>query len=200
MAAIITHIIPVQNFELVRDLIGAIIKVELENQKVLKTLSEDINVYQERTTPFSNAEELAINVLLSSANYSGMTQKDSQGRTMFFIDIYTNGKASPELTGGLDSSKRLHKYIGLIRYILQYSEYKTLSLPPGIIAGGSVDDFAILDPTLQQDSSFTRMGRISVSYRIQEQQQLVQGVAFEEIITQVKLAETDLGYQYQLIN
>ena len=32
MAAIINHIIPDQNFELVRDLIGAIIKEELENQ------------------------------------------------------------------------------------------------------------------------------------------------------------------------
>ena len=200
MAAIIDHAIPSQGFELVRDLIGAILKEELENQKTLQNLPEEIQVFSERTTPFGNEEELAINVLLSSANYTGMTQKDTQGRTMFLVDIYTNGRASNGTPGGLDSSKRLHKYIGLVRYILQYSEYKTLSLPLGVIAGGSVDDFNIMEPSQQQDSNFTRMGRVSVSYRIQENQALIQGTTLESMITTVKLEDTDLGYRFELIN
>lgn len=200
MAAIIDHAIPSQGFELVRDLIGAILKQELENQKQLQNLEEEIQVFSERTTPFGNEEDLAINVLLSSANYTGMTQKDTQGKTIFLVDIYTNGKSSPQVSGGLDSSKRLHKYIGMVRYILQYSEYKTLLLPLGIIAGGSVDDFNIMEPAQQQDSNYIRMGRITVSYRIQENQQLVQGITFDSLVTTVKSEDTDLGYKFQLNN
>lgn len=200
MAAIIDHAIPSQGFELVRDLIGAILKQELENQKQLQNLEEEIQVFSERTTPFGNEEDLAINVLLSSANYTGMTRKDTQGKTIFLVDIYTNGKSSPQVSGGLDSSKRLHKYIGMVRYILQYSEYKTLLLPLGIIAGGSVDDFNIMEPAQQQDSNYIRMGRITVSYRIQENQQLVQGITFDSLVTTVKSEDTDLGYKFQLNN
>ena len=129
-----------------------------------------------------------------------MTQKDTQGKTIFLVDIYTNGKSSPQVSGGLDSSKRLHKYIGMVRYILQYSEYKTLLLPLGIIAGGSVDDFNIMEPAQQQDSNYIRMGRITVSYRIQENQQLVQGITFDSLVTTVKLEDTDLGYKFELNN
>ena len=200
MAAIITDLIPKQGFEIVRDAIGSILKNELENQKIIQNLDEDISVYQERTTPFSNEENLAINVLLSSANYSGMTQKDTQGRTMYFIDVYTNAASNPNGTGDYNSSVRLHKFIGLIRYILQYSEYKTLGLPLGLIAGGSVDDFNILDPSQQQDTNFIRMARISISYRIQENQSLIQGIPLLNNSTGVKLSETDLGYVYEFQN
>lgn len=200
MAAIITDLIPKQGFEIVRDAIGSILKSELENQKIIQNLDEDISVYQERTTPFSNEENLAINVLLSSANYSGMTQKDTQGRTMYFIDVYTNAASNSNGTGDYNSSVRLHKFIGLIRYILQYSEYKTLGLPLGLIAGGSVDDFNILDPSQQQDTNFIRMARISISYRIQENQSLIQGIPLLNNSTGVKLSETDLGYVYEFQN
>jgi hypothetical protein len=200
MAAIIDEIISTQGFEVVRDYIGAILKEELENQKILQLLEEDINVYSERITPISNAENLVINVLLSSCNYSGMTQKDTQGRTIYYIDIYTNGISSEDADGGLNSSMRLHKYIGLVRYILQYSEYKTLKLPLGLIAGGSVDDFNILDPSQRQDSNSTRMARLTVSYRIQENQALIKGIPLLGNDTGVKLELTDLGYKYQFNN
>lgn len=202
MSALISNIIPVQGFELVRDEIGRILKVELENQKTLNpsVITEDINVYSERITPFSNSEELAINVLLTSSNYSGMTQKDTQGRTLYFIDVYTTGKEKEGLTGDLVSSSRLHRFIGLIRYILEYSEYKTLGFSPGFIGGGSVDEFNILEPSQQQDSDFTRMARITVSYKIQENQSMIQGIPLTKNSTQVKLSLTDLGHKYEFNN
>lgn len=200
MSALIEIPIPVQGFELVRDEIGRVLKVELENQKTIKSLEEDINVYVERSIPFTNSEQFMLNVLLVSSNYSGMTQKDTQGRTIFFIDIHTTGKESSSNTGDFDSASRLHKYIGMVRYILEYSEYKTLGFPPGFIAGGSVDDFNIMEPKQTQDGDFTRMGRIMVSYKIQENQATVQGIPLQGNHSKVTLYETDLGYKYELNN
>ena len=199
--ALINEIIPRQGFEIVRDMIGAILKLELENQKSLQpaVLTEDINVYSERSTPVENAEELTINVLLSSANYSGMTQKDTMGRTIYFIDIYASASADHEERGDLRSAKRLHKYLGLCRSIFQYSEYKTLSLTPGSIGGTSVDDFGVADPDLTRNNSdFIRMARITFSVRIQENQGLIKGDPFTGNLSQIRLDETEKGYKYEI--
>ena len=200
MAVKIQEQIGQQGFEIVRDMIGAVLLEELENQKVLQGFEEDINVYQERTTPIQTSEQVLINVQLISSNYSGMTQKDTQGRTIYYIDIYTTGQESSDHTGDLNASLRLHKFVGMVRYILEYSEYKTLNMPLGVIAGGSVDDFFIFEPSLPQDSNFVRMGRVTVSYKIQERQAMIQGSELLGNNTTVKLNPTDLGYKYELNN
>lgn len=206
MAVKIQEIIQPQGFEIVRDMIGAILVEEIENQKVLQnqaepdSFPEDINIYQERTTPIQNSEEVMLNVQLISSNYSGMTQKDTQGRTIYFVDIYTTAQETESKSGDLNASLRLHKFIGMVRYILEYSEYKTLNMPLGVIAGGSVDDFFVFEPSQQQDSNFTRMARITVSYKIQERQAMIAGSLLVGNQTRVTLNQTDLGYKYELNN
>ena len=200
MNAIIQEAIPAQNFEIVRDFIGAILKVELENQKSIQGFDEPVSIWQERISQIGNEERIFINVFLASANYSGMTQKDTQGRTLYVIDIYSNGIASDTKTADLDSAIRLHKWLGMIRYILEYSEYKTLGLPLGIIGGGSVDEFGITEPSLSEDTGKTRQARIGISYRVQENQSLVQGVPLEINGTKIKIALSEQGYSYEFNN
>lgn len=198
----INELIPAQNFEIVRDAIGYVLKTELisQSQKQFSRFTENCEIYSERTTPISNEEEVVINVVLTSNDFNNKTQKDSQGKTFFNIDVYSRGTAGPTSSGSLNSAKKLHKFIGFIRYVLQHTEYKTLSLPLGIIGGTMVESFNIMDNRMEQDSDFLKMGTISFSVRIQESQSLQTGVNLGEIFSEVKLDETELGYIYQKIN
>lgn len=197
--AVITDIIPEQGFEVVRDLISAIIKTELDNQKILQTLSENINVFSGRSSPFQHSEVLMINVLLDSADYSNTHEKGTHGSVGFFIDVYTTAKETENDDGGYLSTQRRDKYVGMIRYILQDHHYKTLGLPPGLIMGTYIDGFENFEPSNQQDSSFVKMNRISFSVRVVENQTLWAGVDIASIFTDVKLDLTTKGYKYETI-
>jgi hypothetical protein len=196
----IDGIIPSRNFELVRDQIGLVLLQELSNQKILQSLDENILIYSERTSPINSNELLTINIGLDSGDYSSKDQSSSAGKIIYNIDVYTVGFADSEKDGSKDSAFRLHKYIGMIHYILNHAMYKTLDLPLGIIAGTSVDNFSIMDSDLKQDSSHVKMGRISFSVRMIENQTLEYGVDLLSNETKVKLDLTDLGYIYKLIN
>lgn len=198
--SLINSIIPPQGFEVVRDLIPAILKIELEKQKVLQTLTDEINVFSARSTPFQQGEKLMINVTVDSANYSNSHEKGTHGGTIFFIDIYTSAKQTDDDDGGYASTKKKDMYLGMIRYILQDHHYKTLGLPPGLIMGTSVDGFENFEPNNNQDASFVKMSRLNFSVRILENQSLWDGIEINSIFTDVKLDLTDKGYKYELIN
>jgi hypothetical protein len=198
MPALITNIIPPDGFELVRDAIGAILLLELQNQKTLQGFSEEVTIYQERIKPIQTDEDLFINVLLDSATYSQYTPKDQQGRTIYFIDICTTGQASTGITGDMDSSTRLHRFMRMCRYILSSDLYDTLGFERrlGLIGGKYVESFATAEPQHKEDSYYTRMGRISFAVRITENQNLATPISLFGNDTTVKLQETEHGYQY----
>jgi hypothetical protein len=200
MSVLITELIPEQGFEKVRDAIGSILKIELSNQKTLQELDEDITVWSERVSPMQTEEDLFFNILLGSINYGNFTQKDAQGRTLYFIDVYTCGKTKQSMTGAEDSGRRLHKYLGLVRYILASNKTKLLGLPFGTIGGTYVEDINMSEPTPSEDGQYTRFGRVSFAVRIHENQALWDGVDVLGANAVVKLDMTDMGYQYKFNN
>lgn len=201
MDAILTEPIGESNFEKIRDRIGEILLVELTNQKAVQNFTEELNIYQEASIPESYSDPLIINVLLDSGNYGTLNPKDTQGKTVYFVDIYTSAKESGDISGEYASATLLHKYIRLIRYILQSGKYNNLAFPAGLIGGKSVEMFEVLPPAQKQDSSFTRFARITFSVRIVENQSLWDGVpVMAGGNTTVKLHETELGYKYQFNN
>lgn len=191
--------IPKQGFEVVRDLIGAVLKTELENQKTLKGFTEPLNIYTGRSTPFQHSEILMINVLLDSANYSQIHEKGAHGGTNYFVDIYTSAKESTENNGGFNSSVRRDTFLGMSRFILQDHHYKTLGLPNGLIMGTYVEGFENFEPANAQDTAFVKMARLVYNVRINESQTLWGGVTLASAFTDVKLDETNKGYKYELI-
>lgn len=193
----IDGIIPEQGFETVRDLIGAILKIELESQKTKQNLTDEIHIYTSRSTPFHQSEQLMINVLLDSGDYSNITEKGSHERTVFFIDVYTSSKETEDSDGGYNSTRKCDKYLGMIRYILSDHHYKTLGLPPGLIMGTYVDSFENFEPSNTQDAAYIKMSRLSFSVRINEDQSLWEGIKINSIFTQVKLDLTNKGYKYE---
>jgi len=196
--ALITTIIPKQNFELVNERIGAILKLELEEQKTLQAFAEPVNVFSERLDPFDKSEEVMVNVFFDSANSFDNTQKTSQGNVSFFIDIYSTGKTSTGLDGGLDSANRLHKFLGMASYILRDSQYRTLGFVSGSIGGVYVESIQVANIE-QQDAAYDTMGRISFSVKLKETGILETGELMAQHLTGVKLDTTNLGYKYEKI-
>lgn len=198
MPAIIEESILLSGFEQILERIGEIIFLEWTSQKEKQSLPETVSLFKERTVPINQSEDLYVNLLFSGEENSSKGQKDSQNRAVYFIDVYTTGDNSEGKSGWEDSSNRLLRYLGIIRYILSYSDYKTLLFEDGLIGGTSVDSISTLDPTMINDSSFSRMGRITFTVKVLENQTLWQGEALHESITGVKLGTTDRGYKFIL--
>lgn len=196
MPALITEAIQQQGFEKVRDAIGVALLTELSNQKTLQSFDEDITIYRERVIPIEIEENLYFNILLDNASYGNYTQRDAQGRTIYFIDIYTTGKNTSSLVGSLDSGTRLGKFLGMAMYILGSNQYKTLGLPPGLIGGTYIESFATSEPVQQQNSVYSRFARISFAVRVQENYSLWNGINLVGNDSTVKMNQTEKGYKY----
>jgi hypothetical protein len=195
--SLISQAIPTQGFEVVRDIIGAVLKTELEAQKILKSLPDEINLFVGRSKVFAHAEKLMINVLLDSANYSNQHAKGAHGFTNFFIDVYTSAKENATDTGGKVSTNKRDLYLGLIRFILEDHHYNTLGLPLGAIMGTTVEGFETFESSNSQDAAFVKMARLTFAVRINETQSLWEGIDINTIFTKVRLDLTEKGYFYE---
>lgn len=196
MPALITIPIPEQGFEKVRDAIGAILLTELSNQKTLQGFDEAITVYRERVTPMETEENLYFNVMLDSATYGNYTQRDAQGRTIYFIDVYATGKNKDTGVGAKDSGDRLGKFLGMAMYILGANQYKLLGLPAGLIGGTYIESFATAEPAPAETGMYQRFARISFAVRVQENYNLWSGINLVGNDSVVKMDQTNKGYQY----
>lgn len=197
----ITSIIPKQNFELVREQVGAILFIELENQKSLQGFSYPINVYSEYSGGMGIEDEVNINVSLSSSNFGGKTQKDSQGNTVFNIDIFSNAKETQNKTGSELSAIKIQKFLGMIRFILSHTDYKTLGFELGFLGGTYFESYEFTDQNyFVQDAANVKMCRITFAVRIQENQTMSPTNVLEGNETNVKLDLTEKGYKYKFIN
>jgi hypothetical protein len=196
----ITQIIPKQGFEVVRDLIGAILKVELDHQKSLQNLPNENNIYVGRSTPFNQSEELMINVTIDSASYSDKNARTSSGETRFHIDVMTRAAQTENNQGGYLSTSLRDKYLGMIRFILEDHHYNTLGFENGVIMSTSVDGFENYEPQGNQDAAFVKMSRLTYSVKINEEQSVWSGLNINSIFTDVILNDTEFGYQYENLN
>lgn len=201
MAAIINEIIPLQGFDIVETRIGEILLTELTNQKNLQGLTSDFGVFLERQEPMDKSEDVVITVTLMDTNFSEFTTKGSQGNTIYVIDVYASGTASDTETASINSRIKIHKYVGMIRYILSSAKYLTLGFPPGLIGGKYVErihfdtDYSNFGNHSNFDGSFIRFARIFYAVRIQEDQELWTPIALEGADSVYKLDDTEKGTQ-----
>ncbi|MNQ44427.1 hypothetical protein D3C85_581820 [compost metagenome] len=200
MAAIITEIIPIQGFEIVLNKIGVVLFEELSNQKTIQVINGDFDVFIERQESYDKSEDVVINVSLDNDNFSGKTQKDSQGLTTFFIDIYSKGFLAMKIGSNTFFRDKRSIYAGLIRYILASTKYNKLGFEPGFIGGAYVDNIAYQSTPENEDGSFVKFARINYSVRIQENQKNWSGIPFMGNDSEIKLSETQLGYKLTFNN
>ena len=145
----IVGVIPLQNYELIRNKIAEIIAIELENQFVISYDPDfDCNVWLERTTPFDQTEmtPAVINVSFIDGNYQNEDVKDADGVYSYAVDVYSRGYTNDENIGDTRAALIVQKVIGKIRAILMATVYKTVDTGLGIVKNRRVVSVQVYDP------------------------------------------------------
>jgi hypothetical protein len=195
--ALLTEIIPKQNFEVVRDLIGAILAVEVSNQFALTGKAElNAKVYCERTIPFAYNNLPAINVMFSGGTYDLQTQQKTDGTYKYFIDCYTSAQTEGTLDGDKLALTRLHSLLGICRAILEAPVYKRLGLAAPSIERAFASGIDIAQPENDQDATSTVFGRLTFEVRVPETVELQKAVTLAGFDTAVSINVSSEGYYW----
>lgn len=199
MSALITSIIPVQNYELIRDRIGLILATELANQQILIEADSGEfvapTVWIDRYVPFDKTEMPAVNVAFGNGEYSNQNQISAEGVYTYFIDCYTNADTEDDTDGYTLSMAKLDRIMGMIRYILSSPFYATLNFPRGFILNRTIQSMGVFTKQDVQDALSDSVGRILFTVRAVETQNGQTGVALEETGTTFKLGSTNKGFK-----
>lgn len=138
MSAKITTLIDKQDSnEIIRDQIGAILAIEIANQRVLATTEGknpddySFDIYSEKSKPFESLEMPMVNVFFDNDRFDNKNSNfvERQRATgTFYIDCY--GKKDSTDTGSGDelSSKEADRIARLARNIIMAGEYTYLVL------------------------------------------------------------------------
>lgn len=190
----INGIIPVQNFEQVRDRIGSILAVEIANQYDLTNDAElNPTIWVERTVPFDKTEMPAINIRLNSIDFNNEDVKSSDANCLFYIDCYTSAAYEEDTEGDKAATLNLHRIMGMVRAILKNPQYKTLDFTPPFNCTAKINRLYIGD-TNTSDALSTTVGRIEYAVRVPENVALLNGQTIGSHYTTVYLGETEKGY------
>lgn len=200
MSVLINEIIPIQNFELVKNSVEVILFNELNNQIKLQCKQLCIDVYTERQEPYDNAEDVVVNISLNNIPYSTIDEKTTNGNLSFKIDVYTRGYTDLEYQGNKISRSKLELVVGWIRYILSSTKYKTLGFERGFIGGTNIESIQFDDNYGNQDSSYVRMATLNFTVRVIENQEMWNGIELLGNDTIVKLDNSSKGYKLTFNN
>lgn len=195
----ITGIIGEHSFELIRDRIGEILADEIANQFTLRPSETEIDatVFVDRFTPFDKSELPAVNVLLASGDYSVVTPKCDTGDYEYYIDVYTSGKETDLVRGDTQSSRNLHKLLGICRAILRSPYYSTLGFITPQIGHLSIASIQVMEPKNNQDATNTIWGRLVFKVKAPEFVELQTALDIDNWKTTVKLNNTEKGYLFE---
>lgn len=201
MAVIITEPIGSQGFEKVNNRIAEILLEEITNQKNLQGFDETLEIYSEVLNPFDKSMDVMISVSLKQMDYSEFTARDSQGNTLYYIDLFVSGMGIGDVEARDVVKNKLYRYLGLIKYILSSSKYLTLGFAPGFIGGKYVhkiivdDDYSNHERHSNWDTANVRFARVFFGVRIQENQLLWDSIPLQGNNTNITYDNTGNGTQ-----
>lgn len=199
MPAQINTIIPTALFEQCRDRIAEILLPELVNQATLRSDAE-LNVgeiWVERVSPFEVAETPAINVVFDQigGEETGKTGVATNDVFTYFIDIYTSKVSEDDLDGQAHARKWVHKFMGVIRAILEDTRYNTLGFQPPSITRVRMQSMQMAAGDAA-DTENNAMGRVILQVVAPASLQTQTAVPIGGSDTTIKMVATDKGYKY----
>lgn len=201
--ALITGIIPKQNFEIVRDKIGEILFTELHNQYLISSpINESLNiktVWVERCIIFDGSTQLpTVNVNIDKGNYTNGNRLKADGSYTFNIDIYTNAPTTAANgPGDQYAMVTMSRIAGMIRAILSNPVYEMLALAPGIIISTKVEGFYIANKKQVPDALNDVVGRLVFTVGAIETVGIyTTGAPITEATTKVYLNQSTEGFYY----
>ena len=202
------------NFEIIRDQIAAILKLNITNQQALASSAGknpelwDLRVFLERNNPWEEFQDAdgprppIVNVWFDSSDNDDRasdTVERQKYTGVYNIDIYTCGTsvetAEGHAPGDMDSALTLHRAIRLVRNIIMAGEYTYLGFPRGanqfVWGGRKVAAINIFQPAADDATTQNIMGaRIVFRVPFNETSPQVDPVPLEFLSIQVKRAET----------
>lgn len=196
------------NFEIVRDNIAAILKLNFENQKNLAAAAGkntelwDARVFSERANPFEefqNAEKQEppiVNVWFDSSSdddHAGDTVERQKTSGVYNIDCYAMGISQEQGTGHTPgdyiSALEIHRVVRLVRNILMSAENTYLQMR-GTVWRRKVTSINIFQPAAEDVSIQNIIGaRIAFRVEFNEFSPQYIGEELKEISIQVQRAE-----------
>lgn len=197
MTKIVDPILP-QNFEIIRDTLGSIIKSELDNQDTLLP-SENLSlpVFVNRLTPKRVDEDPFINLSYSGSNYQDNTTIQAVGDNIYYADVFTDSSATLEAAGDKTAAFLRDRIVGIIRAIIENPAYRTLGFDLPSINSVKVVSVETPDPlSRNNDAKNSTMARVVINVKMSETTELISANIIEGMKTILKLAETDEGFQY----
>lgn len=205
----ITQLIDKQDtFEIVRDQIAAILKLNIENQKLLAANAGkdsslwDLKIYSERTNPWEEFQDAEgpqspiVNVwfdMLDSDDAGSDTVERQKVNGLFNVDCYACGTsietAEGHSSGDEVSALTIHRTVRLLRNILMAGTYTYLGLR-GTVWGRKVNSINIFQPSADDATMQNIIGaRLVFRVTFNELSPQVEAVPLELLSIQVKRAE-----------
>ncbi len=196
----INEIVGKDYFQLCRDNIATIFLDELPNQATLQA-NQDLSfskIWCDRKRPFNSSEIPAINLSIESVNYGPKNSGQREANLIFTIDVY-DSKVST-IDGDADEllSESTWQIARTIQYILDNPIYATLGLSPYVmhteiqsIEGGQVGE--------TEDNRCSIL-RIKFAVKTMSILQGATPIPYSQLATVSKLAQTEQGFIYQIIN
>jgi len=197
MDALITSLIPQQNYEAIGQQIASILAIELPNQKTLGSGLPDVKIFSESMQFTDKTDMPCINVCFFNGEYDRKTTRSTHGEYLFTIDVYANGKGDDNSPGDLKASNMMKRLMGIIRAILDDNKYSQLGFaPPVPIESIMVKKIGAMPQPNTDDTLSSVYGRLLLMVRCVEDMSLVTGVICNQQDTTVKINNTEDGYQF----
>lgn len=198
------------NFEIVRDQIAAILKLEIDNQKQLAAAAGknpadwDLRIFMERSNPFEEFQTdnytgpAIVNVWYESSNFDDAgsdTVERQKANVTYNIDVYSHGTAQEtsdgHLPGDLQSSLRLAAATRLVRNILMAGPNTYLRFKRPFIWRRRVETINIYQPNADDTTIQNIIGaRIVFRVTFNEHSPQYEGEPLSELSVKVIRSET----------
>lgn len=188
-------LIPVQNFELVRDRLALVLQAELENQQYLGADIIVPTIYIERGVPFNDTELPAINVQYSGGAYGNKDVTQVQGTYTYYIDIMAQNSTAGTERGDMLAMIAVQRLAGLVRAILDNPLYITLGFSRPSLGHVEASSMQIAERG-DTDAKNNAMARVIYIAQVAEGNVLITAPEFAAANSAIKIDISEAGFLY----
>jgi len=204
MPAKINGIIPPASFERIRDALGAVLLLELANQKALDpTFDAPDKVWLERIDPPNVPTELPyVNIRFQGGQYDEKSREITQvhGLYTYNIELSTRAKTTAVKAGDQIATVDIHRLIRAIRAILANQAYIRLGFAPPFNKQAYVNKVEVYQAQQWQDATNEVTAMIEYCIEVPEINIVTnKGGICSEVMTEVRINNTDIGYFLDVI-
>jgi hypothetical protein len=196
----IETLIPEQAVERIRDQIANVLKCEFENQanKLRNEHCNGVKFFAERRVPIAASEKAIVVISTWKGKYGNKNSDYAEGTYSFVLDVVANCSSKGNQAGDTLANFRVVKMYGIVRYILEHSNYETLGFERPFILHTELSEFQVLkfEEDGRSESGGVAQAQAVFVVRCGESTQPNAGKLAAGNDTEVKLEETELGYEY----